>query len=216
MTQGTSLLPVESKVDDVFRLLESGSKQGYIGENISQLEHALQAALRATQANSDDETVLAALLHDIGQFCSAKELHRMIVEDMDDASSEGLSQNLGATTGQSVGIMGHEKLGAEYLRRLGFSAKVCDLVESHVVAKRYLTAVDQKYYEGLSNASKLSLKFQGGPFSPDDAAAFEVDPLFKEKVQLRKWDDASKVVDLRTPGLDAYRAMAIKHLKQRD
>ncbi|KAJ1895131.1 hypothetical protein LPJ81_005028 [Coemansia sp. IMI 209127] len=142
-------------------------------------------------------------------------MHRMIVGDMDDAGSEGLPQNPGAKTGQSVGIMGHEKLGAEYLRRLGFSSKVCNLVESHVVAKRYLTAIDQKYYESLSNASKLSLKFQGGPFSPEDAAAFETDPLFKEKVQLRKWDDASKVVDLQTPGLDAYRAMAIKHLGRR-
>ncbi|KAJ1665543.1 hypothetical protein EV178_003048 [Coemansia sp. RSA 1646] len=176
--------------------------------------HALQAALYATQANADDETVLAALLHDIGQFCSAKEMKRMIVEELDDTGSIGLSKDAddkGAE--QSVGIVGHERLGAEYLRKLGFSQKVCELVESHVVAKRYLTAVDQQYYEDLSNASKLSLKFQGGSFSPEDAAAFEKDPLFKEKVQLRKWDDASKVVDLQTPDLETYRVMAINHLK---
>ncbi|KAJ2598382.1 hypothetical protein GGF39_002671 [Coemansia sp. RSA 1721] len=112
----------------------------------------------------------------------------------------------------SVGVMGHEKLGASYLKRLGFSQKICDLVESHVVAKRYLTAVDPDYYAALSDASKQSLKFQGGPFSDEAVQAFESDPLFQQKVQLRKWDDASKVVGLETPGLDAYRSMAVTHL----
>ncbi|KAJ2179081.1 hypothetical protein GGH18_005670, partial [Coemansia sp. RSA 530] len=181
--------PVD-KAASVFQLLEAGSKQGYIGENISQLEHALQAAQLATQEGADNETVLAALLHDIGQFCSAKELRRMLVEDI---GSDDID----------VGAVGHEKLGAEYLRKVGFSEKVCELVESHVVAKRYLTATEPQYYEALSKASKLSLKFQGGPFTPDEALAFEHDVLFKQKVQLRKWDDAAKIVDLVTPGLDA-------------
>lgn len=38
---------------------------------------------------------------------------------------------------QSVGRIGHETLGAEYLRALGFSETVCRLVASHVPAKRY-------------------------------------------------------------------------------
>ncbi|KAJ2550294.1 hypothetical protein EV175_004127 [Coemansia sp. RSA 1933] len=139
-------------------------------------------------------------------------MRRMIVDIQDDdARLERSSKDSGD---KSVGVMGHERLGAEYLRKLGFSSKVCDLVESHVVAKRYLTAVDQQYYDDLSNASKLSLKFQGGPFSPEDVAAFETDPLFKEKVQLRKWDDASKLVDLPTPDLKAYRAIAVAHLNR--
>ncbi|KAI8322324.1 hypothetical protein GQ54DRAFT_260169 [Martensiomyces pterosporus] len=195
MSTITTLQTPESKADAVFQLLENGSKQGYIGENISQLEHALQAALRATEAGADEETILAALLHDIGQFCPAKELQRML-----DGST-------------NVGVMGHEKLGAEYLRKIGFSEKVCELVESHVVGKRYLTSVDPAYYEGLSSASKLSLKFQGGPFSLDDARRFEKDPLFEQKVQLRKWDDASKIVDFKTPDLQSYKPMAIRHLE---
>ncbi|KAJ2314376.1 hypothetical protein IWW54_000959 [Coemansia sp. RSA 2705] len=191
----------EDKVSAVFRLLENGSKQGYIGEDISQLEHALQAALQATQEAADNETVLAALLHDVGQFCPAKELRRMLVEDIGGGDLD-------------VGAVGHEKLGAEYLRKVGFSDNVCDLVESHVVAKRYLTATDPEYYTGLSQASKLSLKFQGGPFTSDEAEAFERDPLFKQKVQLRKWDDASKVVGMETPGLATYRKIAVEHLQQ--
>ncbi|KAJ2082343.1 hypothetical protein H4R24_001648 [Coemansia sp. RSA 988] len=197
-------------VASVFQLLENGSKQGYIGEDISQLEHALQAASYATQEDADQETVLAALLHDIGQFCPAEELQRMLVED---PGKQNLGANKGIGTAASVGIMGHESLGAEYLRKLGFSEKVCELVGSHVIAKRYLTASSIDYYSSLSNASKMSLKFQGGPFTLAEARAFENDPLFKEKVQLRRWDDASKAVGLQTPGLDVYRDMAIQHLE---
>lgn len=40
---------------------------------------------------------------------------------------------------ENVGRMGHETIGAEYLRSLGFSEKICRLVESHVPAKRYIT-----------------------------------------------------------------------------
>ena len=60
----------------------------------------------------------------------------------------------------SVGVTGHERIGAEYLRKLGFSNKVAQLVESHVPVKRYLTGKDHAYYESLSGASKLSLKYQ--------------------------------------------------------
>lgn len=60
----------------------------------------------------------------------------------------------------SVGVTGHERIGAEYLRNLGFSEKVCQLVESHVPVKRYLIGKYPEYYDGLSAASKLSLKYQ--------------------------------------------------------
>ena len=38
---------------------------------------------------------------------------------------------------ENVGRVGHEMIGAEYLRSLGFSDSVCRLVGSHVAAKRY-------------------------------------------------------------------------------
>jgi predicted HD phosphohydrolase len=42
---------VEKVVDAVFQVLVDGSKQGYIGEKISQLEHSLQAAASARNAS---------------------------------------------------------------------------------------------------------------------------------------------------------------------
>lgn len=62
--------------------------------------------------------------------------------------------------GTYVGKASHEVLGEKYLRQLGFSEKICQLVGAHVMAKRYLTAVDKTYYDGLSQSSKTTLRFQ--------------------------------------------------------
>ncbi|MBY0374774.1 MAG: HD domain-containing protein, partial [Bryobacteraceae bacterium] len=51
---------------DAFDLLIQGTGHAYFGEQVTQLEHALQSAYLAVQAGADDETILAALLHDIG------------------------------------------------------------------------------------------------------------------------------------------------------
>lgn len=65
-----------------------------------------------------------------------------------------------APDGTYVGKASHEILGEQYLRELGFSDKVCQLVGAHVMAKRYLTAIDEHYYNDLSQSSKMTLKFQ--------------------------------------------------------
>jgi putative nucleotidyltransferase with HDIG domain len=101
---------------------------------------------------------LAALLHDIGQFTTSPDQKQMICDasalnDLDPGAVDGAKQI-------SVGVTGHERIGAVYLRQLGFSEKVAALVESHVPVKRYLTAKYPDYYDGLSGASKLSLKYQ--------------------------------------------------------
>jgi predicted HD phosphohydrolase len=41
--------------------------------------------------------------------------------------------------------------------------------------------------------------------------------LYAIKVQIRQWDDAAKVVDLKVPDLEYYRPIAIRHLlEQKD
>jgi 2-amino-1-hydroxyethylphosphonate dioxygenase (glycine-forming) len=80
---------------------------------------------------------------------------------------------------------------------------------------RYLTAVDAKYYDGLSEASKQSLKLQGGPFEGDELERFEQDPLKDEIVELRKWDDQAKIVGIedQTPRASSYKNMIQRHLE---
>ncbi|KAL7653495.1 hypothetical protein ACMYSQ_008198 [Aspergillus niger] len=170
-------------------------------------DRKLQRLKNQTMSGASPELILAALLHDIGQIIplsSTKEV-RMNLKSSNSNSIE------------NVGRMGHETIGAEYLRSLGFSEKVCRLVESHVPAKRYLTATDKAYYETLSSASKKSLEFQGGPFKGAELEAFETDPLRDEMVKLRLWDDAAKVqgIEESTPRAGEYRDMIRVHLEGR-
>lgn len=64
--------------------------------------------------------VIAALLHDIGQFLPIDDIKKLKFS-IDDSS---------------VGRIGHEKIGEEYLCSLGFTERICRLVGSHVAAKR--------------------------------------------------------------------------------
>lgn len=169
-------------VDTMFQVLIDGSKQDYIGERISQLDHSLQAAAQALESSknniqlcrwkregdiktssieADEETILAALLHDIGQFATSSDQMQMLCDASALAELDpGAVEKYNTSSSVSVGVTGHERIGAEYLRKLGFSEKIAQLVEAHVPVKRYLTGKDKAYYEGLSAASKLSLKYQ--------------------------------------------------------
>jgi predicted HD phosphohydrolase len=131
-------------VKTLFSFIKIQGQFDYLGEKVSQLEHTLQAAQLAVESGADDDTILGALLHDVGRFIpDAEDMPAMIAAD-----------------GLFVGRQSHEVLGEKYLRGLGFSEMICELVGAHVIAKRYLTAVDKEYYDGLSQSSKTTLKFQ--------------------------------------------------------
>jgi phosphonate degradation associated HDIG domain protein len=166
----------------------------YAGEKISQLEHMVQAAQLAEEQGYDEEVILAAFLHDIGHISEAAK------------GADGPNEMDG------FGIMDHEALGAEFLREKGFSKKIARLVESHVEAKRYLTVKDPTYFDQLSEASKKTLEYQGGPMTPEEADAFEQYPLFQLIIQMRKWDEQAKIEQKPLPDLDHYRHMIFRHL----
>lgn len=166
-------------VNEIFELYEKHGGEDYIGEPVSQLEHMSQAAQLAMDSGADDEVVLAAFFHDIGHICIPKN------ESNDMAG---------------FGIMKHEKVGADFLREKGFPEKVAALVESHVVAKRYLTFKYPEYYASLSEASKKTLELQGGKMTETEALAFESNPLFHIMILLRKWDEQAKAIN--TPVID--------------
>ena len=130
-------------VSELFAFIERQGNSDYLGEAVSQLEHSLQAAQLAVDAKADDETILGALLHDVGRFIPAAEKMPAMVD----------------AKGTFVGRGSHEVLGQQYLKHLGFSDKVCQLVGAHVMAKRYL-ATDKAYYDSLSPSSKTTLKYQ--------------------------------------------------------
>lgn len=95
---------------------------------------------------------------------------------------------------------------------------MCRLVASHVAAKRYLTAIDPKYYAALSAASKKSLKLQGGPFEGMEMESFRVDSLSGDMIRLRRWDDGVKIVGVveETLRVGGYEGLIVGHLEERD
>ena len=112
-----------------------------------------------------------------------------------------------------LGIVEHEHLGARWLADLGFKPDVCALVASHVEAKRYLAFKKKGYYDALSEASKGTLRFQGGPMSEAEARSFEADPQFAAKIRLRMWDEQAKLPDHEVPGLDSYASLVREQLE---
>jgi phosphonate degradation associated HDIG domain protein len=160
----------EQVIAEVFGLYERFGASDYIGEPVSQIEHMSQAAERAMAEGFDDEVVLAAFFHDIGHICPA-----------------GNAGNMGG-----FGVASHERLGADYLRRAGFSERMARLVEYHVQAKRYLTLKEPGYYERLSEASRRTLEYQGGVMTVEEAEAFERDPLCEVSLRMRQWDEQAK------------------------
>jgi predicted HD phosphohydrolase len=97
------------------------------------------------------------------------------------------------------GVMSHEKIGANYLLSKGFSQRLAKLVESHVQAKRYLTYAHPEYYARLSEASKRTLEFQGGPMTALEATTFENDALFEISILMRQWDEMAKEENIPLP-----------------
>jgi phosphonate degradation associated HDIG domain protein len=151
------------------------------GEAVSQIGHVEQCGQLAVEAGEPDAMIVAALLHDIGQFID----------------------NTG-NMAEALGVDGrHEDLGADFLARW-FGPDVTEPVRLHVAAKRYLCAVEPGYADALSSASKLSLSLQGGAMPPDEIAAFETRPWFAQAVRLRRYDDGGKRIDWTVPDLASH------------
>ncbi|WLH84541.1 phosphonate degradation HD-domain oxygenase [Pseudomonas sp. FP2338] len=172
-------------IAEVFGLYEQHGAADYIGEPVSQIEHMSQAAQLAMAEGFDDEVVLAAFFHDIGHLCG-----------------QG-GENMGG-----YGVVSHERLGADYLRRAGFSERMAKLVEYHVQAKRYLTFSQPDYYARLSEASRRTLGYQGGVMTAAEARAFEQDPLCHVSLRMRHWDEQAKHMHVPVVDLELLKAKA--------
>ena len=168
-------------VSHLFNLLKSkGSNLQYGNENVTQLEHALQCAALTEQSNHSKEMITAALLHDIGHLIYERE--DPIHEEVDGK---------------------HENLGADYLSQF-FDEKVTVPIRAHVNSKRYLAFAEEGYYNLLSEASKISLVVQGGPFTKAEAEKFINKPFMKEAVKLRRFDDLAKELNKITPPIEHF------------
>jgi 2-amino-1-hydroxyethylphosphonate dioxygenase (glycine-forming) len=169
-------------IENLFNLYNKYGKYDYIGEDVSQIEHMIQAAMIAEEEKQSTDVILACFLHDIGHLI-------------------GLDTNLEQT---DYGVLNHEFIGSDYLRKLGFKYPIPELVENHVKAKKYLTFKNPDYYNNLSNASKQTLKEQGGPMTKQQAENFENDELFEVSLKMRIYDEKAKIKDMKINSIDYY------------
>lgn len=178
------------QINQIINLYLKNGNSDYIGENITQIQHALQCMECAekdnTYSSSDtfihNSLIVASFLHDIGHLVGLEQESEMVM----------YSENNGA----SLGIVGHEGIGASYLKEMGFPVLVCQLVAGHVQAKRYLATVDMKYWDKLSPASQETMLLQGGKMSRDEINAFNSGIFPDLKILVRQYDDRGKNSDI--------------------
>lgn len=172
-------------VDELLELYRSHGGDPY-GEDVTQLDHALQCAALAARRGDPPELIIAALLHDVGHLAELRD---------------------GITYEESIRRdQGHEAVGAALLAKL-YPVPITGPIALHVTAKRWRCTVDPAYEAGLSAASTTSLALQGGHLSPEERRTFEADPSFAVAVALRELDDAGKVEGLEVEDLEAYEGM---------
>lgn len=171
--------PTIKRITDIFR--QRGSNQ-YGTESVTQLQHALQSGLLAEEAGATEQLVVAALLHDIGHIFR------------DDALPPSLEQNLDNQ---------HEMVANAWLKQQ-FGTAVSDPIRLHVVAKRYLCTKFPHYKEQLSPTSRKSYHDQGGAMNEKEIAKFEQEPLYREALKLRRWDDLAKNPKRATPAIEHF------------
>jgi len=159
------------------------NKSLYIGEKITISEHMIQSAMLAEKAKSNDDIVCSCLLHDYGHF---------IIEDPDKLV---INEKDGK----------HENIGYEYLTKF-FNKEIVEPIKYHVLAKRYLVR-NKKYFNFLSEASKISLKLQGGPLNNKESKEFEKKEYFKSSVLVRKFDEAAKKMGVKMKSIDDYKSL---------
>ena len=164
------------------------SKSLYIGEKVTMSQHMIQTAMLAEKAKCDDDLVCSCLLHDYGHF---------ILEDPDELVKLSVD-------GQ------HENIGYEYLKSF-FKKEIVEPIKYHVLAKRYL-ARGKNYFNLLSEASKTSLKLQGGALNQGESIKFEAQEYFKSSILLRKFDEAAKKTDIKMKSIHDYQKLLTSKL----
>ena len=164
------------------------NKSLYIGEKVTIAEHMIQTAMLAEKTNCSSNLVCSSLLHDYGHF---------ILENPDDLVNKEKDGK-------------HENVGYEFLKKY-FIKDVVGPIKYHVKAKKYL-ARDKKYYQIFSEASKVSLKLQGGIMDDKEAKEFRDNEFFESSIKLRRFDEEAKKAGLKIKSINEYKNLLVSKL----
>ena len=166
----------------------SNNKSLYIGEDLTIAEHMIQTAMLAEKNKCSDDLICSSLLHDYGHF---------IINDPDKLVRNKIDGS-------------HEIIGANYLKSF-FSDKIIKPILLHVDAKRFL-AMNKKYFNNLSKASKVSLRLQGGIMKAKEAKNFIKDKNYKDAIKLRRFDEGAKKKNIKIKKIEDYKKLLISKI----
>ncbi|MCU1368178.1 MAG: phosphonate degradation operons associated domain protein [Ilumatobacteraceae bacterium] len=178
---------VDAAIDAIEAAFTSAEGMEYLGEDVTMIQHQLQAGALAAAAGLAEPLVVAALLHDIGHMVG-----HLVGED----------QAVSALAADSDAH--HDVAGARWLGQW-FGPAVTEPVRLHVAAKRYLVSAESGYAALLSDASVHTLHLQGGPMSPAEVAAFDALAHSRAAVRLRRLDEQAKDAQRDAPGIETHR-----------
>ena len=164
------------------------NKELYMGEKVTISDHMIQTAMQAEKNNSSNALICACLLHDYGHF---------IIDDPDLLVSKSLDGK-------------HEDLAYKFLKKY-FVSEVIEPIKLHVDAKRYLCR-NKSYYDLLSQASKVSLKLQGGVMNDEEEKKFTSLKFYQDAIKVREYDDSGKIPNIKMKSIDDYQELISSQL----
>jgi len=156
----------------------------HYGEDVSQLEHALQTAHHAHVDGAPPALIAAALLHDVGH---------MMQKAGEDAAARGVDTR-------------HEPLRAGHPSR-GFRPDGPAPVRLHAAAARHSCAAPPGALAAHSQPAPQRPALQGGPMSPAEVADFLAEPAALAALRLRGYDELGKAPEVEVAGFEAYREL---------
>ena len=167
-------------VDEIINKYQNNNSL-YIGEKVTMTEHMIQTAMLAEENQSPASLICACLLHDYGH---------LIIENPGQLVSKLVDGK-------------HEDIGFNFLKNY-FKPEVVEPIKLHVQAKRYLCR-EKSYWNALSEASKVSLKLQGGVMSDKETEKFTSLKFHYDAILLRKYDDEGKIPNFKMRKIEDYR-----------
>eukprot|EP00956_Cyclotella_meneghiniana_P014515 scaffold21748_cov58-Cyclotella_meneghiniana.AAC.1 len=176
--------------DRIALLFQLHSNADYIGEPVSILEHSWQAYQVAKKCGAQPKVQVASLLHDVGHMLGMEAGYPIAMD--------------------GCGIENHESIGGDFLLSIGCHPYTAWLVANHVNAKRFLVWKDPQY--PLTDASRTTLKHQGGPMSDDEAKEFMAVEGYEASITMRSYDEAAKNPNLPKPSINDIKDIVRSHV----
>ena len=170
----------------LYELIEQRGETLYGGEAVTQLQHALQCAQLAEDEGAPPALITAALLHNAA------------VSPAGNADETRKSANDGQVEGT-----------AEAFLSQWFGPDVREPLRLNTQARRYLSAVETGYLDGLPSASHYTLMHAGGPMSAVETTAFEAESYAADALRLLRWQDRCARANAPTRNLAHFLAYAM-------